>query len=87
MTDGGAWVAVESEIDDAAVVAFAQLVAFVGDSNGQGMLLFRLESFAQDVDPVQVQFEAVLGNKQILFRPIGAIDASSVIFEFANGTL
>ena len=59
----GARAAVQTEIDDAAVSAFAQFVLLVTDSNGQGVFLFRVESFAQDIDPVQVQSEAVFGNK------------------------
>ena len=42
---GGARVAAESEIGDAAVIAFAQLVSFVTDSNGQSVFLFRVECF------------------------------------------
>ena len=41
---GSARVAIESEIDDAAVVAFAQLVSFVGDSSGQGVFRVWVEA-------------------------------------------
>ena len=57
-------------LDDAAVVAFAQLVPFLTDSNAQAVFLVRIKSVAQDVDPVQVQFEAVLFDEQILLHPI-----------------
>ena len=55
------------EVDKTAVVAYAQLVSFVSDSNGQGVFRVRVDSVAQDVDPVQVQTQAFV-RRRLLFQ-------------------
>ena len=59
--------AINREIDNAAAISDAQFVPFIRDPNLKYMLFLRGQSIPQHVDPLQMQFGAVLCKKILLF--------------------